>query len=81
MKLLQLLSSLPIHQRCQSGAVVRSMFEINITAMLSPRRSWVRFPVKPIPNVIEKATLSNSVRFLWGLLFPPRTLQSPNIVY
>jgi hypothetical protein len=31
---------------------------------LSPLKSWVRFPVKPIPHVIERATL-------WQRRFPP----------
>jgi hypothetical protein len=38
---------------------------------LSPLRSWARFPVRPIPHVIEWATLSDSVDFLRGLRFPP----------
>jgi hypothetical protein len=37
----------------------------------SPLRWWVRFPVKPIPHVIERATLSDSVGFLRELQFPP----------
>jgi hypothetical protein len=37
----------------------------------SALRSWFRFPVKPIPHVIERATLSDSVGFLRGLRFPP----------
>jgi hypothetical protein len=55
---------------CQSGAVLRSMFEINISAS-DWGRGFDRFPVKPIPHVIERATLSDSVGFLRGLRFPP----------
>jgi hypothetical protein len=39
---------------------------------LLPLRSWVRFPVRPIPLVIVRATLSDdSVGFIRGLRFPP----------
>jgi hypothetical protein len=43
----------------KSDAVVRSMFEIN--QRLSPLRSWVQFPVRPIPHVREMPTLFDSV--------------------
>jgi hypothetical protein len=42
---------------------------------LSPLRLWVRFPVRPIPRVIERATLR-------GLKIPPTLhYKTPNIVY
>jgi hypothetical protein len=50
---------------CQSGAVQR----------LSPQRSRVRFPAKPIPQVVERVTLSDSVGFLRGSGFLLQTLQ------
>jgi hypothetical protein len=56
---------------CQSGAVVRSMFEINISAVTSEVVGSI--PGQTIPHVIviEWATLSDSVGFLRGLRFPP----------
>jgi hypothetical protein len=59
---------------CQSGAG-------DEIKHLSVLRSRVRFPVGPIPHLIEKVTLFY-VSFHWGLQFPP-TLhhKSPNMVY
>jgi hypothetical protein len=63
---------------CQRGAVVRSMFEINISTC----HLWGReFDSRSNP-VIERVTLSDSVGFLRGLRFPPTLhYKLPNIVY
>jgi hypothetical protein len=49
---------------------------------LSPLRSWVRFPVKPIPHwhVIERETFSDSAGFLRGLRFPPTCIANRPIL-
>jgi hypothetical protein len=44
-------------------------------------RLWVRFPVRPIPHVIERATLSDSVGFLRDPVSSYIHYKSPNIVY
>jgi hypothetical protein len=46
-----------------------------LTSAPSPLRSLVRFPVKPTPHVIGRATLSDRVDFLRGLQFLLHALQ------
>jgi hypothetical protein len=43
---------------CQNGAVGRSS-------------AWLESRSRPVPHVIDRATLFDSVGFLWGLRFPP----------
>jgi hypothetical protein len=67
-----------VEMGCQSGAVERSMFEINISACHLGGRGFDSIP----SHVIERATLSDSVGFLRGLRFPPTLhYKSPKIVY
>jgi hypothetical protein len=47
---------------------------LSLTSVSVTSQVVVRFPVKPIPHVIEIATLSDSVGFLRGL-FPPTISQ------
>jgi hypothetical protein len=55
---------------CQSGAVVRSMFKINISAACHLLRSWVRFPVIPIPQGFQiKPAGSPSTRVICAVYF------------
>jgi hypothetical protein len=52
---------------CQSGALVRSMFEINIRSCYL-WGSWVRFPVRPISSCDNREGDSH-----WQRRFPPGT--------
>jgi hypothetical protein len=66
-------------------SVARWMFEIDISAHVAviTSRSWVQFPVRPIPHVmIERASHFKSVDYLRGLWFSPTLhYKSPNIIY
>jgi hypothetical protein len=49
---------------------------------LSPPWSRGRIPDRPIPYLIERVTLFDSLGFLWGLWFPPTLhYKSLNIVF